>query len=203
MRRCRPTCADPTPRWTTSRPVGCSACTPSTSADPGAATRTPERPGRVTGTRKMRGGGKDPGAEAGMACLEMMGVQDGLSQTFRFHRMAPGRYQHDSAYAAQYKCDGRSAVLQVFLFEEGGRLLRDFRLRFGLDQVTDELVTCMPCEGVEVDCYVLDCTESSDGEEGSNGSECRVVEVEELRIGSSVFGRQEDHGHHDARAEAA
>lgn len=83
--------------------------------------------------------------------MELMAVTGGLSQSFDFSYAGgcdPVRLQHNSAYPAQYTSDCRDTVLHMFLFERGGRLLRDFRLRFGPDQVTDEMVTCMPCKGV-------------------------------------------------------
>lgn len=121
-----------------------------------------------------------------VSSFELMAVTGGLSQSFDFSYAGgcdPVRLQHDSAYPAQYTSDRTDAVLHMFLFEQGGRLLRDFRLRFGPGQVTDETVTCMPCEGVELDCCV---TDWSDDEEGPA---TRCIEVEELRVHASVRAR--------------
>lgn len=128
-----------------------------------------------------------------------MAVTGRQSQSFTFGYAGgvdPLRLQHDSAYPAVYTSgEEGDMVLHMFLFESGGRLLRDFRLRFGPGQVTDETVTCMPCEGVELDCFV---TDWSDDEEGPGA---RCIEVEELRVHSSV--RQQDELHVDPGAQAA
>ncbi len=125
------------------------------------------------------------GPQASAGRMELMAVSGALSESYDMHLQADGSLQHDSVYPAVFTCEGKWASLHMFLFKNG-RLLRDFRLQFGPESVGQGQVTCMPMDGVEVDCDIQEegsCEEDEEFE-GDGGPLVwrRYVTVDRLRV---------------------
>lgn len=116
--------------------------------------------------------------------VELTGVVGCLSETYAMHLQADGSYQHDSAYPAVFTSDCSGAINMVVF--EGGRASHTFRLRFGPDTVGQGTVTCMPSEGVELECEVeeqeVDEFDCEDGSPCNGGYARRYITVESMRL---------------------